>query len=211
VTLRVSFIALGLAATTALMAQNMPTKVGVINIQQAVLATKDGQKAAQDLQARFEPKRKEIEQKNGEIQQLQEQFRKTQNTASEEQRAKLARDIDQKQKSLQRDVEDAQAEFEQEQQRAFNELGGRLLQVIGKYARDNGYTLILDVSNQQSPVLYMADGTDVTEAIVNMYDANAPAAAPAPSAAKPAPTMPKPTSIAPVKPTSAPAAAPAKP
>jgi outer membrane protein len=206
VTLRVSSIWLALAAAPMLMGQTTPTKVGVINIQQAVLATRDGQKAAQDLQARFDPKRKAIEGRNSEIQQLQDQFRKTQNTASEEQRAKLARDIDQKQKALQRDVEDAQAEFEQEQQRAFNELGGRLLQVIGKYARDNSYAVILDVSNQQtSPVLYMADGIDITEEVVKLYDANAPAP----------PAMPKPTSSAPAKPTSIapakPAAAPAKP
>lgn len=197
-------IALAVAAAPAILAQAPPTKVAVINIQQAVLSTKDGQKAAQDLQAKFDPKRKAIEAKNAEIQQLQEQFRKSQNTASEEQRAKLARDIDQKQKSLQRDVEDAQAEFEQEQQRAFNELGGRLLQVLGKYARDNAYTLVLDVSTQQSPVLYMADGIDITEEIVKLYDANAPSAAapaaPAPSAAKPAPTMPKPAQAAPAKP-----------
>lgn len=203
-TLRVSMIALAVAAAPAILAQAPPTKVAVINIQQAVLSTKDGQKAAQDLQAKFDPKRKAIEAKNAEIQQLQEQFRKSQNTASEEQRAKLARDIDQKQKSLQRDVEDAQAEFEQEQQRAFNELGGRLLQVLGKYARDNAYTLVLDVSTQQSPVLYMADGIDITEEIVKLYDANAPSAAapaaPAPSAAKPAPTMPKPAQAAPAKP-----------
>jgi outer membrane protein len=212
VTLRVSSIVLALAAAPALLAQGAATKVGVINIQQAVLATKDGQKAAQDLQTRFGPKRKEIEAKNAEIQSLQDQFRKSQNTASEEQRAKMARDIDQKQKSLQRDVEDAQAEFEQEQQRAFNELGGRVLQVLGKFARDNAYTLVLDVSTQQSPVLYMADGIDITEEVVKLYDANAPApAAPAPSAAKPttsgvkpAPTMPRPTSIAPVKPAAAP-------
>lgn len=207
-TLRVSLITLILAAAPALLAQAPATKVGVINIQQAVLSTKDGQKAAQDLQTKFDPRRKAIEAKNAEIQQLQEQFRKSQNTASEEQRAKLARDIDQKQKSLQREVEDAQAEFEQEQQRAFNELGGRLLQVLGKYARDNAYTLVLDVSTQQSPVLYMADGIDITEAVVKLYDANAPApaaSAPAPTSAKPAPTMPKPTSIAPVKPQAAPA------
>jgi outer membrane protein len=199
VNVKVSSIVLALAAVPELLAQAPATKVGVINIQQAVLATKDGQKAAQDLQAKFDPKRKAIEDRNAEIQQLQDQFRKSQNTASEEQRAKLARDIDQKQKALQRDVEDAQAEFEQEQQRAFNELGGRLLQVLGKYARDNAYTLILDVSTQQSPVLYMADGIDITEAVVKLYDANAPTPAPAPASAKPAPAMPKPTA-APAKP-----------
>lgn len=187
--LKVSMVVLALAASTTIFAQT-PTKVGVINIQQAMLATKDGQKAAQELSARFEPKRKEIEAKNAEIAQLQEQFRKIQNTASEEQRAKLARDIDQKQKALQRDGEDAEAEFNQDRERTLGELGNRLMQVIDKYARENAYALILDVSSQQSPVLYMANNIDVTADIIKAFDAANAAAAPAapkPPAAKPAP------------------------
>lgn len=187
---------LALASTAAVLAQTPATKVGVINIQQTILSTKDGQKATQDLQAKFDPRRKDIERKQQEIQQLQDSFRKTQNTASEEQRTKLARDIDQKQMALKRDMEDAQGDFEQEQNRAYNELGGRLLQVIDKYARDHSYTLILDVSSPQTPVLYMANGTDITAEIVKMYDANAPAPAPAtgaPATGAPATAAPKPT------------------
>jgi len=197
----VNFKALsGLLALAPLaLAQAPATKVGVINIQQAIVSTKDGQKAAQELQVRFDPRRKEIESKTAAIQQLQEQFRKSSNTASEEQKARLAREIDQKQKSLQRDQEDAQAEFEQEQNKVLQELGGRLMQVIDKYSRDNAYTLILDVSSQQSPVLYMASGIDITAEVVKIYDANAPA--PTAPAAKPmgapAPTTVKPTSVAP--------------
>jgi outer membrane protein len=176
-------------AAPALFAQ-APSKVGVINIQQAIISTKDGQKAAQEMQTKFDPRSKDLEQKQSEIQQLQAQFQKTQNTASEEQRTKLAREIDQKQKALQRDQEDARAEFEQEQGKVLNELGGRLMQVIDKYAKDNGFSLILDVSSQQSPVLYMASGLDITAEVVKMYDANAPSSMAAPAMPKPAATKP---------------------
>lgn len=214
--MNLKILGLALASTAAMLAQAPPTKIGVINIQQTVLSTKDGQKATQDLQAKFDPRRKDIERKQSEIQQLQDSFRKTQNTASEEQRTKLARDIDQKQMALKRDMEDAQADFEQERERAYNELGGRLLQVIDKYARDNSYTLILDVSSPQTPVLYMANGTDITAEIVKMYDANAPAAAPssgapaggAPAGGAPGSAAPKPTTISPPK---LPAPSPSKP
>lgn len=179
--------------------QGAPAKVGVINIQQAILSTREGQKAAQDLQARFDPRGKEIEKKNADIVAKQEQFRKGGNVISEEQKNKLAREIDALTKSLNRDREDAQAEFEQEQGKVLNALGGRLIQVIDKYGRDNAYTLILDVSSQQTPVLYIATGTDITAEIVKIYDANAPAPA-APATAKPTSILPSP-----VKPTAAPA------
>lgn len=191
---KVSLAAFAFAASATIFAQAPATKVGVINIQQAMLATKDGQKAAQELSARFEPKRKEIEGKNAEIAQLQDQFRKMQNTASEEQRSKLAREIDQKQKALQRDGEDAEAEFNQDRERTLGELGNRLMQVIDKFARENSYALILDVSGQQSPVLYMANNIDVTAEVIKAFDAAnaaaAPAAAPKPAAPKPAAAKP---------------------
>ena len=61
-----------------------------------------------------------------------------------------------------------------------NELGNRMLSVVDKYAKDNGYALILDVSNQQtSSVLFAANGIDVTDKVVALYNAGAatPAAA----------------------------------
>jgi len=183
----------GLAA--ALCAQTQPTKVGIIHIQNAIISTKDGQQAASELQNKFEPKRKELEKKQSEINALQEQLRKGANTLSEEARQKLMREIDAKTRNLNRDTEDAQSEFDQEQQKILQELGGRLMQVIDKYARDNGFALILDISSPQTPVLYAANSIDITQAIVELYDKNAPSAtaAAAPKPAAPAkPAAPKP-------------------
>lgn len=164
-----------------------PTKVGIINIQQAILSTRDGQKAADELQQRYEPKRKELEQKQNEINALRDQLSKGSNTMSEEARQALIRQIDQKTRALNRDTEDAQADFEQDQNRILQELGQRMMVVIGKYARDNGYALILDVSSPQTPVLYAANGIDITSDIVALYDKNTPtdAAPPKPAAAAP--------------------------
>lgn len=169
-----------------LCAQQQPTKVGIIHIQNAIISTKDGQQAAAELQNRFDPKRKELEKKQSEIQALQEQLRRGANTLSEEARQKLMREIDSKTRSLNRETEDAQAEFDQEQQKILQELGERLMQVIDKYARDNGFALILDVSSPQTPVLYAANSIDITQAIVELYDKNSPSATQAKPAATPA-------------------------
>jgi outer membrane protein len=176
-----------------------PTKVGIIAFQNAIISTKDGQKAAADLTARFGPKKGELEKKQSTIAQLQDQLRKGTNTMSEEAKQKLMREIDQTTKSLNRDTEDAQAELDQEQNKIMQELGQRIQAVMDKYARDNGYAVILDVSSQQTPVLYAASGIDITQDIIALYDKNAPSAsAPAkpstspPAAAKPAAAPPKP-------------------
>jgi outer membrane protein len=177
-----------------------PAKIGIIAFQNAIISTTDGQKAAADLTAKFGPKKGELEKKQSTISQLQDQLRKGTNTMSEEAKQKLMREIDQTTKSLNRDTEDAQAELDQEQNRIMQELGQRIQAVMDKYARDNGYAVILDVSSQQTPVLYAASGIDITQDIIALYDKNSPSAnapakpatPPPAAAAKPAAAPPKP-------------------
>jgi outer membrane protein len=169
-------------------------KVGVINIQSAIASTKDGQKAASDLQGRFNPKKTEFQKRQSDIAQLQEQLNRGANTLSEEARNQLTREIDQKTKALNRDTEDARGELDQEEQKIMSELGGRIMAVIDKYAKDNGYTLVLDISSPQTPVLFASNTIDITKQIIELYDKNAPApAASGASAAKPAVPTPKAT------------------
>src|ERR1017187_3193611 len=89
-----------------------PAKVAIIHVQNAILQTKDGQKAASDLQGRFAPKKADLDKKQADIAALQDTFRKGSATMSEEAKAKLTRDIDANNKSLQRDTEDAQADLD---------------------------------------------------------------------------------------------------
>jgi outer membrane protein len=180
-------------------AQTPPTKVGIIHIQNAILGTKDGQKALQELEARSAPKKKELERRQAEIIGLQEQLNKSSNVGGEEAKQKLMREIDQKKKAFSRDVDDAQADLDQENQKVLNELGGRIMAVLDKYSNDNGYTLILDVSNQQtSPVLFAANGIDVTREIIALYDKNAPSMT--------SPSKAPPSSVAPGRPATTPPA-----
>ena len=192
-------IALGAAMLSQAQTGAPPqTKVGIIHIQNAIISTKDGQKAAAELTTRFAPKKSDLEKKQSTITQLQDQLRKGSNTMSEEAKQKLMREIDQSTKSLNRESEDAQAELDQEQNKIMQELGQRIMAVIDKYAKDNGYALILDVSSQQTPVLYATNSIDITQDIIALYDKNAPAASSAappatpPAAAKPAATPAKP-------------------
>ena len=182
---RFAVASLGLALALPA-ADQSPGKVGVINIQSAIAGTKDGQKAASDIQSRFNPKKAEFEKRQSDIAQLQEQLNRGANTLSEEARTHLTREIEQKTKALNRDTEDARGELDQEEQKIMNELGGRIMAVIDKYAKDNGYTLVLDVSSPQTPVLFASATIDITKEIIELYDKNVPG----PAAAAPAPPKP---------------------
>jgi outer membrane protein len=193
-----------LAATLGVQAQGQSSKLAVIAIQQAIVATKDGQKAAAELDSKAGPKKKELEQKQSDINSLQDQLSKGQNTLSEGTKTDLYKNIESKKKSLQRDFEDAQAEMDQEQQKILQGLGQKMMAVIERYAKDNGYTLVVDVSNPQTPVLYAAPSIDITKEIIELYDkSSAQMSAPkpaAPAAGSPAAPATKPPAAAPVTP-----------
>jgi outer membrane protein len=204
--LAISLLVLG--ATGAARGQAAaPTKVGIINIQAAIVNTKDGQAAVKALEEKSAPKKKQIEGLQAEITALRDKLNKMSSVGSEDEKRKLMGEIDAKTKSFNRQVEDAQADLDQEQGRVLNELGGRMLAVLDKYAKDNGFSIILDVSQQNTPVLFAANNIDVTKEVVDLYDKNAPGAAAAPAT----PAATKPSTIAPssTKP-AAPAPKPAK-
>lgn len=148
-----------------------PLKVGIIHIQNALLGTKEGQKAAAELQQKFEPIRKKLESMQDEIASLQAELSRGSNTMSDERRRELARQIDEKTRQLNRATEDAQMEFQQEQERVLDALGQKMMAVITKYSQENGYMLILDVSSPQTPVLYASNAIDITQDIIKLYDA----------------------------------------
>jgi len=187
-----------LGFTSAVFGQASGQKIGVINLRAAMENTQEGQKAASELQQRYDPVRKDLEKKQNDIQSLRDQLSRGSNTMNEQARADLQRDIDSKTKLWNRDQEDAAADFQIDLDRIQQELYQKMQVVIDKYARDGGYAVIMDISAEQSPVVYISNTVDITNDIIALYDKNAPVA---PAAAKPAAAAPaaKPPAAAPAK------------
>jgi outer membrane protein len=194
--------ALILAAATLAHAQSTtPTKIGIINVEAAILSTREGKKAADELNSKFTQKKAELDKKQANIDQLKDQLQKGSATMSDEAKNKLMRQIDSETTSLKRATEDAQADMQQDEGKIINELGAKLYSIVQKYANDNGYAIILDVSAQQQPVWWAAEGIIINNAVVALYDkANPGPAAAAPAAPRPAvPAAIPPASGAPPK------------
>jgi outer membrane protein len=172
------------ATTTAPSAAQ--TKIGVISIQDAILATNDGQKEFEALGKKFEPKRAEIKSLSDEIDSLKKQLDAQGTKVNDESRGTLVRQIETKQKTLSRTQEDAQNDFVGQQ----NEIAQKILQkmgpVIDKYAKENGLSLIIDVSKPwpDGPILWAGQSVDITRPIVELYNSQSGVPA-APSASRP--------------------------
>lgn len=160
-------------------------KIGIVNIQDAIVATNEGKKEFDALQQRFAPKQNELKTLNDEVENMKKDLQAKQDKLNEDERNKQVKNLEVKQKTLQRNYEDAQNEFQQAEQEVVNRIGGKMLNVLEKYAKANGYAVILDVSNPQTPVLWASQGTNITKDLVDAYNAAAPVA-PAAPAPKPA-------------------------
>jgi outer membrane protein len=193
-----AFVLLGLSVVAGAQTAAQPNKVGIMDLEGAVSATQEGQKALTELQARFEPRRKLLEKQRSEIEALQDQRNRGGNTMNAETKESITREIDQRTKMLNRDSEDAQADYQQEMDKILSELLQRMRAVIDKYSRDNGYSVILDIGQQQTPVVvWAAAAIDISNDIVALYDKSHPATSAA-TASKPAAAPSKPA-VAPAK------------
>jgi outer membrane protein len=170
-----------------------PVKIAVIAFQAAVAQTNEGQRNFADLQKKYSPKREQLRTLAEEIDTETKQLQAQGDKLSEAVLASRTKAIEDKKKQLQRDSEDAQNDFKQEMQEIFNTLASKVGDVLTSYEQQQGYTLVLDYAQQQSPVLYAQPSTDITKAIIDAY--NVKSGVPAPPAQ---PAAPRPAAKPPV-------------
>jgi outer membrane protein len=195
-----AFAAACLFAVATASAQGTPaagssasSKLGVIDVRAAIVSTADGKQASAELQSQFASRQVELENLNKQVNELRQRLQASQGKLSPDEEARLtqqgqrlAAQLERKQTEYQEDVNAAQGEV-------IDRIGRKLVDVLDRYARENGYVAIFDSSAQNSPILYKSTQIDVTQDIVRLYDqaypvkaaAATPAAQPKP-AAKPA-------------------------
>jgi outer membrane protein len=159
-------------------------KIAVLDMQGAILQTKEGQAAAAQLKAKFAPKEQEINKRGQDLAAKQEQYRKAANTMSEEAKASAEREVQSLGRNLQRDTDDVRADFQQEENKLLGGILQKMQAVVQKYAVDNQITMVVDISSQPNNLLYADKSVNITADVIALYD-KAPAA-PAPAAAAPA-------------------------
>src|ERR1700719_1361530 len=178
-----------------------PTKIAVINIRNAIVATAEGKLAQAQLQSQFAPKNTDLQNTQKQIEDLQRRMNEGARTLSDDEKAKLQRQGELLTRKLQRGNDDLNEELNAAQGEIVDGIGRKMLDVLDRYSRENGYTVVLDTSAQGSPVVYGSSQIDITQEVIRLYDQAYPIKAGAtPASGASAPGQPK-----------APAAAPAAP
>jgi outer membrane protein len=178
------------------------TKVGTINIEQAIFASNEGRRDAEALNKKFEPKQNELKGLADELDSLQKQLSAQQDKLNDESRDKLVKQIEAKKKTFDRAQQDAQEDYQNQQGEIGNKILTKMAPLIVQYSSNNGYGMILDTSQQwpRGPVIWYGPAVDITQPIVEEYNTQSgvppPAAGSTPTkpmtkpAAKPATSTP---------------------
>jgi outer membrane protein len=195
-----------LLAASCAMAQGSPPpanipvpKIAIVDIQAALLSTAEGKQAAAEIQSQFSAKQAELETMRKTLSDIQARLQAGERTLSDEERVRLERQGQRTQQQLQRRQDEYQAEFNDARQDTVEKLGRKMGEIISRYARENGFMMVMDA---QVCNIYCSNQLDITQEVIRLYDQaypvkgaaapGTPKPAPARPATQPPPTKPKP-------------------
>jgi outer membrane protein len=169
------------------------TKVGTINIQEAIFGSNEGRRDMEALSKKYEPKQNELKSQNDELENLKKQLSTQGPSLNEDAAANLKKQIESKQKLFDRAYQDYQEDAGNQQQEVASRILQKMAPMIVKYAQESGFTLIVDTSKPwpQSPVLWWGETVDITKAVVDAYNVQSGVPAPPASGASAKPAVPR--------------------
>src|ERR1700687_2041505 len=191
-----AFSAGALRAQSAAPGSATGTKIGVISVRSAIASTAEGKQAGAELQSQFASRQSELEGLNKQINDLRQRIDAGSGKFSQEEQARLQREGETKARQLQRKQDEYQEDVNAAQAEVFDRIGRKMIDVLDRYARENGYIAVLDTSAQNTPILFASTNIDVTQDIVRLYDQAYPVKGGAPASTTPAKPAQKPATPA---------------
>ena len=162
-------------------------RIGILGARQAVVATAEGKLAQAELQSQFAPRQSELENMRKQMQDIQ--TRGQAQTTPDDERTRLARQLDGLNRTYQRKLTELQEDVQAAEGEVFDRIGRKMVEVVERYSRENGLGAVIDSSLQAGQFWYVAPTLDITQDIVRLYDAAHPVrAAGAQTPARPAAT-----------------------
>ena len=175
--LRVAVTAATLVAAFApVAAEAQGVKVAVIDVRRLVPDSVAGKEALARLRKLQEERVAEAKVKQDEIEQLRKRLNEGRLSLADDKITEMEKQLEDKVTSFRRFQEDAEKELNKSQETAFAEIERRVAPIIEQAGKEGGYTLMFN--KYQSGLVYADEASDITNALIQRFDAAAPAAKP---------------------------------
>jgi outer membrane protein len=142
------------------------TKVGVVNLQKAILETAEIKKASAEMQVKYKPRQDALEKVQRELSDIQTQLQASQGKLSAAGEADLQARGQRKQREAQRLQDDLQADVDAERNAVLQRAGQRMTEILKKISDEKGLDAIFDVTN----VVVFKPALEVTTEATANYD-----------------------------------------
>ena len=162
---------IGTLLTSPVTLKAQVSKIGVINLAQAVETSAEGRKAAEQWTARMTERTAELQAMQQELVAAQQQVQTPEPGASEAQLLQLNRAVERLTTDMTRLNEDVDLELNALRQELLIPITAKVDQAIAAYAQENGFTVIIDSSNPQSSLIFIQEIADITTEIIRRVDA----------------------------------------
>lgn len=163
--------AVAIAGTALAQTPASGPKIALVNMQDAMSGTTDGQNAEKQLDAEFAPRKAKLDEQEKEIADLQTKMEK--GGLSDEAKAKLGEDIDHKTLLFNLANDGADADLRAAQVKVLKNLAPKLIACIADYAKSKGYAMVFDIGESDVPRMY-GPATDITKEVIAAYEKTKP-------------------------------------
>ena len=148
-----------------------PTRIAVINLQQAVLGSAEIKKANTEMEAKYKPRAQQLDQLQRDLANIQQQLQSTTIKLTAQQEASLQAQGQRKQREAQRIQEDLQADVDRERNEILSKSTQKMAEIVKKIAEEKGLDLVVDVTN----AVYYKPALEITTDAIAAYDKAYPA------------------------------------
>ena len=155
-------------------------KIGVVDMQRAIVQSAEGKKAELNFTAKLEQYRKDIETRQKHLEDQQNKLKTQDKILSDSVKADITKDVEKTQTELTRAQEDAQKSLDALRDELMRPIAQVAQSVLMNFAQQHGFTLIIDSSNPQNNSIVYVDekNADITDAVIKLIDAEMAKAAP---------------------------------
>ena len=141
-------------------------KIGYIVTPRLLSESKLGKESSAKLKAKADIAEKTLSKKMEEVKKLQDDITKRMAVLNDTEKAKLGEEYEKQLRDAKRAKEDAQRDFDKTRGEIENDMMTKFRTVIEKFAKDNGYDLVLDAGT----LLYISQKADVTNEVIQLAD-----------------------------------------
>jgi outer membrane protein len=160
----VLFLALGAASATSDARADM--RIGVVNVQYAVTQTEDGIRATNTFKRLFDKRQQDLDARQADLAKMRDDIERQTRILSRESLTRRMEDWQKRMVDLQTLFVDHNKELQKKQAELTNPIMKKMIGVIGRIAKKNGYDIIVDAQ----AVPYVRSDLDLTDQVVQQYN-----------------------------------------